>query len=53
MKKLIILVALVSISAISFGQVEYKEVVFENNAFSMFLKPLLVSPTNTATQNNG
>ena len=34
MKKLIILVALVSISAISFGQVEYKEVVFENNAFS-------------------
>lgn len=34
MKKLILFVALVSISAISFGQLTDKEVVFENNSFS-------------------
>lgn len=34
MKKLIILVALVSISVISFGQLEQKDLVFENNSFS-------------------
>ncbi len=34
MKKLFLFVALVSISAISFGQLEQKDLVFENNSFS-------------------
>lgn len=34
MKKLLLFVALVSISAISFGQLEQKDLVFENNSFS-------------------
>ena len=34
MKKIFLFVALVSISAISFGQLEQKDLVFENNSFS-------------------